>query len=355
MIITISGDAGPGCSPGHNWFGFDFGQYEGLPKAPMTQMTAAVQTGGTWSAQFQIPSYLGGTSTGEPGAPVTPGRYELAATSCRGHVLAEASFEVTAGSVPPAKYVGIAATSDGGGYWLVQADGNVTAFGDAHSYGSLVPGRVSPAAPIVAISRTYTNGGYWLVSSGGRVHPFGDAKDYGSLPPNLAAAAPVTSMAVTPDGRGYWLLAADGQIFNFGDATSMGMPNSYLAPYDAIVARPAGGYIVTAADYAAVFVYPGGALASGGPGNELAATLAGTADTPTGNGAWQAGSDGGIITWGDAKLHGSVPSESAALSAPITGVAGEPDGLGYWLLGGDGTVFGFGDAKVFYSVAKTST
>jgi hypothetical protein len=32
--------------------------------------------------------------------------------------------------------VGIAATSDGQGYWLVAADGGIFAFGDGHFYGT---------------------------------------------------------------------------------------------------------------------------------------------------------------------------------------------------------------------------
>ncbi|MGC8627105.1 MAG: hypothetical protein ACP5VR_06025 [Acidimicrobiales bacterium] len=351
-VINVSGNAGSGCSPGQNWFGFDFGRYGRLSKGPMTQMTAPVSTGGTWSAQFEIPSYLGGLSATSPGSLVTPGRYEIAATSCHGHVLAKASFQVTSGSAPPNEYVGITATSDGQGYWLVQADGKVTAFGDAHFYGSLSADATAASAPIVAMARTYTNHGYWLVSSIGHVYPFGDAKDYGSLPARLAAVAPITSIAVTPNGQGYWLLAANGHIFGFGDASLTGMPNSHLAPYDAIVTRPDGGYIVTAANYAAVFVYPGGALVSGGPGNELAANVVGAAPTPSGNGVWQAGMDGGVITWGDAGLYGSVPSENVVLKSPVTAIAGSPDGRGYWMLTAHGAVLNFGDAKLFGAPTK---
>jgi len=352
-VINISGNAGSGCSPGQNWFGFNFEHYGQLSKGPMTQMTAPVSTGGTWSAEFEIPSYLGGSSTRGAGSLVTPGRYEIAATSCHGHVLAKASFRVTSGSVPPSQYVGIAATSDGQGYWLVQADGKVTAFGDAHLYGSLSANGAAPPTPIVAIGRTYTNHGYWLVSSNGHVYPFGDAKNYGSLPARLATVAPITSIAVTPNGQGYWLLAANGHIFKFGDASLTGMPNSHFAPYDAIVTRPDGGYIVTAANYAAVFVYPGGALESGGPGNELAANVVGAAATPSGNGVWQAGMDGGIITWGDASLYGSVPAENVALKSPVTAIAGSPDGRGYWMVTAHGAVLNFGDAKLFGSPAKS--
>jgi N-acetylmuramoyl-L-alanine amidase len=56
--------------------------------------------------------------------------------------------------------VGITATSDGGGYWLVAADGGVFSFGDATFYGSAVASK--PAAPAVGIAAVPGGGGYWL-------------------------------------------------------------------------------------------------------------------------------------------------------------------------------------------------
>ena len=83
-----------------------------------------------------------------------------------------------------APIVGMAATPDGGGYWLVGADGGIFAFGDAHSYGS-IPGRgLNPAgsglpnslsAPIVGIAGTADGGGYWLLGADGGIFNFGDA------------------------------------------------------------------------------------------------------------------------------------------------------------------------------------
>jgi hypothetical protein len=43
--------------------------------------------------------------------------------------------------------VAMAATADGGGYWLVGADGGVFAFGDARFHGSLAGTRLS--GPVV--------------------------------------------------------------------------------------------------------------------------------------------------------------------------------------------------------------
>jgi hypothetical protein len=79
--------------------------------------------------------------------------------------------------------VGIARTADGGGYWLLGADGGVFSFGDATFYGYL-PGVLGHAAPnpMTSIVATPDGGGYWIVGTDGGVFTFGDAGFYGSLP-----------------------------------------------------------------------------------------------------------------------------------------------------------------------------
>jgi hypothetical protein len=353
-VLTVSGKAGTRCSPGTNWFGFDFEPLRGRGAA--TEMTTPVQTDGSWSVSFAVPSYVGGK-----GAPVRPGPYELVARSCQSHIVARTTFQVTSGAPPATKadqYVGIVTTPDGQGYWLVRSGGTVSAFGDARSYGSLPTGTARAAGGIIGMARTYDARGYWLAAADGAVYDFGDARDYGSpVTAHEPLIGPVTGLAATPTGKGYWLLSAGGHVYGFGNARVEGMPGSRLAPYDAIEARPAGGYVITAADDGGVYVYPGGMLVSGGPGAAVAATQVGTAVTPSGNGAWQVGMDGGVITWGqgtptgDASFYGSVPSQGETLQAPVVAIAGAPDGHGYWLLGATGRVYGFGDAKVFYSAS----
>ncbi len=353
-VLTVSGKAGAGCSAGTNWFGFDFEAVGG--KGAATEMTTPVQTDGSWSVSFQVPSYLGGK-----GGPTRPGNYELVARSCKSHVAARASFQVT-NALPPAargnQYVGIAPTPDGQGYWLVRSGGRVLAFGDAHPYGSLPTATAAAAGGVVGMARTYDARGYWLAAADGAVYDFGDAHDYGSpVAAHEPLIGPVTGIAATPTGKGYWLLTAGGHVYGFGNARVVGMPGSRLAPYDAIEARQAGGYVVTAADDGGVFIYPGGMLVSGGPGAAVAATQVGTAVTPSGNGVWQVGMDGGVITWGpgtptgDATFYGSVPSQGETLVAPVTAMAGAPDGRGYWLLGATGRLYTFGDAKAYFSAS----
>ena len=357
-VVGVSGDAGSGCALDHNWYGFEFSRYGQAGKEAQTQMATPILKNGSWSASFSIPSYIGGSS-GHDGAPVATGRYEFRAPPCHGHTPAVAFFTVTSAtpSTKASDYVGIAATVDGQGYWLAQANGIVSAFGDAHSYGSLTSSDAS-ASPIVRISRTYDGHGYWLLAADGHVFALGDAHAYGSVPNGQATHGIVTSMAVTPDGHGYWILAADGHIYGVGDAHSEGAPSPANAPYAAIAARPAGGYVVTAANDAAAYLFPGNVPSlGGGPGTALAASLVGAAVTPSGNGTWQTGSDGGVVTTGQtpstyAPFYGSVPGQNEQLKAPVTAIAGSPTGHGYWLLSANGTVYVFGDAQ-FYGSGKS--
>ena len=73
----------------------------------------------------------------------------------------------------------MAATPDGGGYWLVASDGGIFAYGDAQFYGST--GSLKLNKPIIGMVPTHDGGGYWLIASDGGVFAFGDAGFFGSL------------------------------------------------------------------------------------------------------------------------------------------------------------------------------
>jgi len=62
---------------------------------------------------------------------------------------------------------------------LVGKNGAVYHFGDAANHGSLAGGKGS--RDIVGIAATIDGGGYWLVSASGSVSHFGDAAFAGSL------------------------------------------------------------------------------------------------------------------------------------------------------------------------------
>jgi len=104
--------------------------------------------------------------------------------------------------------VGMAATPDGNGYWLVASDGGIFAYGDAGFYGSM--GGQHLNKPVAGMAATPDGHGYWLVASDGGVFSFGDAGFHGSTG-GSSINRPVVGMAATPDGKGYWLVAADGR------------------------------------------------------------------------------------------------------------------------------------------------
>ena len=194
--------------------------------------------------------------------------------------------------------VGMAATADGNGYWLVASDGGIFTFGDAAFAGST--GGLALVRPIVGMAADPATGGYWMVASDGGVFAFGAPFDgsEGGAP----LAQPIVGMAATPDGGGYWLVAADGGIFAFGDAGFYGSEG----------------------------------------GQPLNAPVVGIAATGDGGGYWLVARDGGIFGFGDAAFHGSMGGQP--LNEPVVGLAGTVDGGGYWMLARDGGVFSFGDA-----------
>jgi hypothetical protein len=105
----------------------------------------------------------------------------------------------------------MAATPDGGGYWLVGSDGGVFSFGDATFYGSL--SGIHLNRPIVGIAATPDGHGYWLVAADGGVFTFGQATFDGSLAAGVAV--PIVGI-VADENLGYRLINASGIAFPFG-------------------------------------------------------------------------------------------------------------------------------------------
>jgi len=62
--------------------------------------------------------------------------------------------------------------------------------------------------------------------------------------------------------------------------------------------------------------------------------------TPSGNGYYMVGSDGGVFSFGDAHFEGSMGGKT--LNAPVQSLVPDPDGKGYWLVASDGGIFSFG-------------
>ncbi len=276
-----------------------------------------------FSASVVIPTYVGGATLEPPngahrvGHVVTAGSYvfELACNRASGPpITVTDSFAVTSATVPSGRFMGMAATADGGGYWLAQAGGGVYSYGNASFYGSLPGIGVTPAAPIVGIARTPDGKGYWLVGADGGVFAFGDAEYFGSYTAQEAQSADLgaghfVGLVPSTGGGGYTEASVNGGLYNNGDATLRGSGGLHANTFIAAMAAATGG------------------------------------------GAWEVGTDGGVFSIGNAPYEGSLPGDGVTPAAPIDAIVGTPDGTGYWLLGADGGVFAFGDAGFFGSAA----
>ena len=245
--------------------------------------------------------------------------------------------------------VAIAPTPSGTGYWEVQANGTVGAFGSAVNYGSL-SGTLN--APIVGVASTPDGKGYWLVGTDGGIFSFGDAAFYGSTG-SLHLNKPIVGIATTPNGKGYWMVAADGGIFSFGNATFFGSMGGKALnrPIVGVADDSAtGGYWEVASD-GGIFSFNAPFYGSTGS-MHLNQPIVGMEATPNGQGYRFVASDGGIFTYGQAPFDGSTGSLS--LAAPVVGMAADNATNGYWMAAADGGVFTFGGATYFGRVVSAS-
>ena len=236
----------------------------------------------------------------------------------------------------PPTAVGMAATPDGGGYWIAYSNGAVSPHGEAQQFGGLSGHDLN--APVNHIVATPDGLGYWLVAADGGIFTFGDAGFYGSTG-SLHLNAPIVDMAPTFNGRGYYLVGGDGGIFTFGNAQFFGSTGSLR------LNKPVVGMATTKSGFGSWLVATDGGIFAFGDAQFFGSTGAlhlnkpvnGMAATVDNMGYWFVASDGGIFSFGDAQFQGSTGN--IHLNAPIVGMAADYSTGGYWLLGADGGIF----------------
>lgn len=197
----------------------------------------------------------------------------------------------------------------GSGYWVLDENGRVFAFGGAPSYGELAGSPPPPGDRAVALRSVAGGQGYWIFTQRGRAVPFGSARSHGDLS-GVALNRPIVAAAATPTGQGYLMAADDGGVFAFGDARFAGSTG----------------------------------------GRPLNAPIRSMAADPGGAGYWLAAADGGVFAF-DAPFRGSLGATH--LNAPIAGMAGCGDG--YFLVAADGGVFDFSSCPFDGSLAGHPT
>ena len=256
----------------------------------------------------------------------------LAATS--GVLAGGLAAESASAATPPS--VGAVGFSPTGGGWEATTTGAVTAFGGASSYGS-VTGSLN--SPIVGMAATHDGKGYWLVASDGGVFTFGDAPFLGSEG-GTHLNKPVVGISTTADGKGYWLVASDGGVFTFGDAPFLGSEGgTHLnKPVVGISTTADGkGYWLVASD-GGVFTFGDAPFLGSEGGTHLNKPVVGISTTADGKGYWLVASDGGVFTFGDAPFLGSEGGDGGPT---IIGLVPQPSLKGYTVIAANGAYFIF--------------
>jgi hypothetical protein len=221
------------------------------------------------------------------------------------------------------------------GYWAVGSDGKVYNFGDAPKFGDAS----SPGNVIVDIEAAPHGGGYWSLDSNGVVSAFGPVF-YGSLAAaDLKIGEKAVSMSGTKTGAGYWIFTNKGRMFAFGDANkNIGDVSTLKLNGDIVDSSPTptgNGYYLTAAD-GGVFAL-GDAVFQGSMGAvKLNKPVVAIVPDPDGEGYWQVATDGGVFAF-KAIFHGSMGD--VRLNKPMRGMV--PYGNGYLMVAEDGGVFNF--------------
>jgi Calcineurin-like phosphoesterase len=237
--------------------------------------------------------------------------------------------------LPPGSVVGAAALDDGSGYYEVDAQGDVAAFGGAVCYGAMTGTPLT--RPVVGMALDRATGGYWLVASDGGVFSF-NAPFEGSTG-GMTLNKPVVGMGATPDGAGYWLVASDGGVFSF-NATfygGTGLMKLNKPIVGMAVDRTTGGYWLVASD-GGVFNFNAPFDGATG-GMKLNKPIVGIDAVADGSGYRLVASDGGVFTGFNVPFYGGTGL--MALNKPMVTTMNDNSGDGYWLVASDGGVFSF--------------
>ena len=80
---------------------------------------------------------------------------------------------------------------------------------------------MAPSQPIVGMAATRNGQGYWVVAVDGTVERSA-TPGFTVRRRGLRYHSPSPAIAATPNSNGYWLVGADGQVFTLGRPVLMG-------------------------------------------------------------------------------------------------------------------------------------
>ncbi|HEV3188005.1 MAG TPA: hypothetical protein VGZ04_08150 [Acidimicrobiales bacterium] len=247
--------------------------------------------------------------------------------------------------------VGVVATSDGKGYYVLRANGSVDAYG-APSYGSLAANSLPAGVTATGITLDSTTGGYWIVASNGLVKGF-NAPFHGDtlVPPGGWGQHPAAvAIAAAPDGSGYYVLRANGAVYAYGVKGHGSLAGHLfyrtIAPVVAValaVDPATGGYwIATSTGSVANFDAPSfGSPSVDARGTYDGVPVAALAAAPGGTGYSVLRANGEIDAYG-AQPHGSITATSAMPAGGFaSALAVDPVTGGYYVALDDTPVGGY--------------
>ena len=263
---------------------------------------------------------------GQPGTPVPD--WNAAATGLKGR---------SSGQCADTGGAGGGGASGSSGYFLLESDGDIYAFGAARpllrswdrnaaedesrsvTISKILSSAVGGAAVVAAASSD--RGGLWTLLTDGRILDLGPA----TPAPGVNAAALTKQVAGRPEAPAALARVGSGDLWVFTTAGRVipqfgRLPSTVTRWMDLVLGRDLFGPIISAQP------------------------------TVDGTGAYAIGSDGGVFTYNStflgsvydaiAKVH-RVPVGAIRPDQPIVGITVDPDGNGYWLVGADGGVFTF--------------
>ncbi|HWE70086.1 MAG TPA: hypothetical protein VG205_06970 [Acidimicrobiales bacterium] len=300
------------------------------------QGLATIETAKNYAAVKALET-VPGSGIGVPGAPEVPTNAYLwfqtlpgGSAPTPGPVQTNCMTHLAAGSV-----TGAAALDDGTGYYQVDAQGDVAAFGAATCYGAMTGKTLNH--PIVGLAVDRATGGYWLVASDGGVFAF-NAPFLGSTG-GQRLNKPIVGVTPTLNGTGYYLTASDGGVFAY-NAPFFGSTGALHLNQPVVgmgLNRSTGGYWLVASD-GGVFSFNTGFYGSTG-GLRLNQPVVGIAPVSDGSGYRLIASDGGVFSF-NTPFYGSTGH--ITLNKPIIAGLDNNSYDGYWLVASDGGVFTFG-------------
>jgi Putative Ig domain len=225
--------------------------------------------------------------------------------------------------VAPWWTIAAAASPNGGGLWLLGADGRVVAAGSAQSVPSTAQPIWRPRA--TALASTPTGDGVWVLDERGGIRALGAAPAF--APVSVSPHDRAVALAVNRAGTGLWVVTMRGIITAVGAATPLPSPTiSGLPVVHSFVPMPddEGGWLV---DYTGAVWAVGTAPAMSGRGLTMAATGVGSSSRlltvgPTGLVTQRSTGGSTVITLRPLGLAVAVvsPAGVSPIAEPATGI-----------------------------------